>query len=1186
MAEKLPPGYEQLVSYYIPGLQGGKHTITVEQYVKEIASEHASPGTREDPAPKPKPVATTTQPFDVVAPQFSLPSDTIHSTYPPQGQQEQAYTLPHVIFNDPTFPWARHVGAPNWKDWQRNQTPWLAVLVFTADEIGLDARYLRNGELDLFTEVDPKVAVAPGPTLAVKLPVAELANLAKNSRVASAMHKPDDGLPEGATTEVLFVKKPLFSGLFTERDSAGQPTNVEKPYIYAHRFLAHRRDINTQGMAVAGAATSYSEPGEEDDSGSFGVVFSSRTGPPDVTSPTVVYVHLVSLEGIEEMEKWGQWPAEETASFVTLPSLHSWSYVCLPKGTADVRMNFETLGANIDVLMPSLASTTSANAAKMADYRRRAAATGLDNPDFAVADDVLRRIESGYSMARYRTQTGEVTACLTRGPLVPSAVPPAPDWWPGTSMDGTDLHILDPTLGLMDLSYANAWQIGRCMALGDEAFTSALYRVRHQILTRATAKAQKNTVDSHAKASGVRTQLFKDKSDLLRSLPDLIEGLQSLGLMEVKPAGEHHDNEEKETHKEYMRCRWSRTSAESPDLSYHGPVMKPMMVDLVVQAAFEVASTPCKEDPTQPDPDVLYDEYNTPFSTDWAAVLHWVLDRLCLDQIPAHNLVTDASHVPPESVRFFAVDALWMATLVDGALSFGNHIDQELDGVRAAIKEVINAFLSRPRSVASYPYPIPRYGCFVRSKLVSQFPDLTVEAGLGAGKSVDADGAPLLLRHDIVGDGLMLCLFRTAPDPATFTQLTFTQPPHQQTFMAGHSLNDESIEILYRMAFTTTTIGPDVDPHKPLTDITWNRTGVNPPDHKIVYLWDEVGSSGGGGDPVALRLLLMDNLSDDYRQYLQDHMPNDSHGNKYFEDKIASSALMGYQCNNPSWILPIAARVPPGNSAGSKPEEAWAFPISRSKSRRPPRRRLLAGPTRPTLKQTPRIYGGFLDRPERSGNDKDERPGLKHVRIFVPPPVQPPPATPRLNDVATFPQFLYRFWPASAQGRTSSEEAGSIPMLADGTPQDIVVSIIRTSQPYDYNLQEIRIKLPLGPADDDDDPEDPAFMEAYTGNEGRPAMLSNLRMTPLVSHAADGKSMYLRLIPRSISRVDRRSDADDVPTVPAKMCAELSFVLPSVVVNVFKQTEPVKIYPKVVEIYPNEIPQTPLTPPVIVLRSA
>ena len=64
-------------------------------------------------------------------------------------------------------------------------------------------------------------------------------------------------------------------------------------------------------------------------------------------------------------------------------------------------------------------------------------------------------------------------------------------------MVGFDLNIFDRELGLMDISCSAAWQLGRTMAIADQAFTSYLYRMRTQIIQRATENTQAKYAMKH-----------------------------------------------------------------------------------------------------------------------------------------------------------------------------------------------------------------------------------------------------------------------------------------------------------------------------------------------------------------------------------------------------------------------------------------------------------------------------------------------------------------------------------------------------------------------------------------------------------------------------------------------------------------------------------------------------------------
>ena len=103
---------------------------------------------------------------------------------------------------------------------------------------------------------------------------------------------------------------------------------------------------------------------------------------------------------------------------------------------------------------------------------------------------------------------------MYRGPLVPKVVKTIVSEDEGIQSNfGTDLQILDPQLSLMDLSYAIAWQLGRTLAMGDQAFTAALCRLRATIHAQALEDAKQDV--------GKKLGSYTSQDDLLGS----IEGL-------------------------------------------------------------------------------------------------------------------------------------------------------------------------------------------------------------------------------------------------------------------------------------------------------------------------------------------------------------------------------------------------------------------------------------------------------------------------------------------------------------------------------------------------------------------------------------------------------------------------------------------------------------------------------------
>ncbi|KAB8349755.1 hypothetical protein FH972_023769 [Carpinus fangiana] len=1061
--EDLKPGQEHLRSFFLPGLQARPYTIEVKQPVTAADGSAIT--------------LSTSQLFYVQEPRFVLPEGAIHTTYPPSGFTTTAETLPHVIFNNPTFPWERPGSEDADKtppdDYSRNRTPWLAVFVFTADELKLAETDLSGNDSLFFDIPSLKDGVKQTSTFTVPVPANEL------TKIKSTTTPYTKNVAEDATAaNTILLKRELFAGFFSKYSKQGAAENTPTPYVQHHRFLAHKRVINTEGMAESGAEGT-------DDTGSFGVVVSGRCGPPSITVPTPVYVHLVSIEGVEQMPGF---PFDKSTRFVAMVSLASWSYVCLPPGTPSVRDEMITLGKSISPLSSSLTEATR-------DKIHQVANTG---------DRLLERLDQGYALSRYRAQSGEVTACFLRGPFVPVGKYTLPDGFPETSMVGSDLSILDRQLGLMDISYSAAWQLGRTMAISDQAFTTCLYRVRTQIIQRATALAEGKYVG--------RYTWRKDKEQLLSGLKDSIE---RLGL--IAGANELRSNCS-------VRRRWMVEKVQPLDLSYHGEIVDAFVDSEFTKAAKEVASTPCPEDPSKPS-EKPYNEFNAPFSADWVIVLRWVLDRFFFDSIPAHYFLPDASLLPQESLKFFDIDDNWMDCFLDGALSLGNHIDQQTDKVRDAIKTAIKWYLQTDLGDLKYPPPIPKYGCLIRSSLITQFPDLIV--AVDPAPEAHPDVQPVLLRHEILDKGTMLCLFSQPPAPSTFTKLTFTQPPHQQSFIVGEKVTNEEVDVAYRRAYTVEDPA-DPDFRQPFDQPPWKR-GEGNADRPIMFLWETVDSVSQAN--VNLHMLLMDNYAPDYNSQLMAKMPP-----SFYSDNMASSALMAWQLNNPSWMLPVD--IPPGMLSPRISTRPRALPVH---ERTPP------PPPKPPVSQKDdsRSCDDFLLYEERlvrknyvpvaGGNPMGRFTRAQDLSW-------PPTRIPQPDDFAddNYPVIEFFFWSMEEPG--TPQDPGSIPMLVDAKSkplaQDLIFSINIVDNAYpSVQIDGIEIQIKQGPPSQMTKPSIGPLTQLYDGPGA--SMLSNLRFNPKTMFSQNYDTLIIRLVPRSLEGY-----------VTADRCASMSFLLAGVKVNV------------------------------------
>ena len=79
----------------------------------------------------------------------------------------------------------------------------------------------------------------------------------------------------------------------------------------------------------------------------------------------------------------------------------------------------------------------------------------------AMKEAMIQRLENGYSLVRYRVQSGEETLALFRGALLPVSSVDPPKSWPFSSNNGQDYQVFDKKMSIMDIGYSSAWQLGR-----------------------------------------------------------------------------------------------------------------------------------------------------------------------------------------------------------------------------------------------------------------------------------------------------------------------------------------------------------------------------------------------------------------------------------------------------------------------------------------------------------------------------------------------------------------------------------------------------------------------------------------------------------------------------------------------------------------------------------------------------
>jgi len=673
-----------------------------------------------------QPSYASVQRFRVTGPRAGLGAHDVVAMSPPAGGQGSYDSwLPHVVLAQRSLPW--QVAIDDQQPASGPAKPWLALLLLTGNEID--------------------VAGAPpaaGSTGAQPVPLGRYL-------------KPPAGT---------LGPSPTVGLTDLQLEQPGLSCTVVDVTLDAFRAVAPRSDELTNLAHVR-----YVDPADQETlqvpaPGWYSVVAGNRL---PVDAPDDVYIaHLVSLEGFSAYlpDK----PAPAGYSLVRLISLASWSFRSDP-----VAGDFAYLAERLGVLPLAVPISV----------------TGTD----AASRLVSGALAGGYTLLGYTTRLGEQTAAWYRGPCLPAqaAANPQPPF-PAASA----ALIYDPATGMFDTSYAAAWEIGRLLTLANgpvsrsvAAWTGAAARAVRLLLERTragSAPAGTGTLAPGARQRAARRLIAGTVVPALLGqgggrpafgLPGDPAGLRDRALPGLLDTGTVR-RIAAESADPYRQLREQAITAARAAAAAGMTSQPPGAVPAEApRAEAPPAETPpAAADPAVPEgaaavtDAVPRHEALRRLAADPAAqaqaaaaagpvpadIASWLAGLRQLTGIPFSYLVPDTRMLPPESIRFFAVDPNWTDALVDGALSLA---------ARTAPAAAAAAAL-RPAALAAAG-GTAYSGFLLRSALVSGWPGMQVR---GYPDPQATTTALPLARLERLAPTVLLALFT-----GTIARVELTGPP-------------------------------------------------------------------------------------------------------------------------------------------------------------------------------------------------------------------------------------------------------------------------------------------------------------------------------------------------------------------------------------------------------------------------
>jgi hypothetical protein len=616
--------------------------------------------------------------FSVAGPRFALNPADVYSVYPPKGQSgDFAQTLPHLLFTRRTLPW------------ERTLVPGPRKLKPAVDRRPWMALLVLSAQ-DFKTSTQPN-GVYPK---IVSRPLKELitSDVTVGPQLTLAAYEKETDL-----CNTIDLPWDLFTSIAPSEKDLG--------------YLAHVREVNTGNKETSSLLAD----------GWFSVVVANRFPQPEddkAESPVENRVYLVSLEGTQKyLPGSGDPDANKQMLPVRLAILSSWSFQCQKAYSFKASMNALEVRRLCVPWHGGKFATLKSDAEKQ----------------------VYHACELGYAALNHSTRLGEKAVSWYRGPLVPLDLTKQTVY---RFLHAADAAVrYNPLDGMMDVSYAAAFQLGRLLALQDRYFATALYAYRKQVRSRVNQVLSLKRAQSALNVGG---KAHSQENDLMSAY------LESL-------------DPKKPTEKKWSAATEYKLDNHDANANGNAP---PDSTALKLTSDFDL---------TIPE-----------------NVSQWLARLILLYRAPFTNLVADERMLPPDSMAFFYLDPGWLTCFLQGACSVGRSsagdelVDQNLRNnflklALEGVKDVRGGKVTKKDGNVHTEAP-PDWqqltGFLMRSPIVEGWQGLEMQAWEDSG-----EGATHLLvpyRIDRLAPDIMLCIFK-----GKVQRIEIKQPPEGMHFGAS-----------------------------------------------------------------------------------------------------------------------------------------------------------------------------------------------------------------------------------------------------------------------------------------------------------------------------------------------------------------------------------------------------------------